>query len=353
VTAGKFTAQFDDLGQLSTVHGAPDARIVNKNSGQPDRVSTSEKLDASFHPGSGIDLLVQQGNVFYVDRERKAWSEKARYTPADQILVLTGSPRVIDGGMTTTARSMRLNRATGEAFAEGDVKSTYSDLKLQPNGAMLASSSPIHVTSRAMTAHRTPAIAVYTGNARLWQDANLVQAPTIEFDHDHRSLHAQGSTTQSVSTVLIQTEKDGKTTPVRITSDQLTYTDDEHLAHFDGAVRAQGSDVTVTSAEMDVYLVPRSKSTTNQSLNGAARIDHIIARNRVVITQPQRRGNGDTLVYTAADDKFVLTGGPPSIFDAERGRITGVSLTLFRHDDRVLVEGNDTSPTVTHTRVAR
>jgi len=29
------------------------------------------------------------------------------------------------------------------------------------------------------------------------------------------------------------------------------------------------------------------------------------------------------LVYTAADDKFVLTGGPPSIFDAERGKITG------------------------------
>jgi len=32
-------------------------------------------------------------------------------------------------------------------------------------------------------------------------------------------------------------------------------------------------------------------------------------------------------------------GGPPSIFDAERGKITGVSLTFFRGDDRVLVEG--------------
>jgi len=34
--------------------------------------------------------------------------------------------------------------------------------------------------------------------------------------------------------------------------------------------------------------------------------------------------NSQTLVYTASDDKFVLTGGPPSIFDAERGKITGV-----------------------------
>ena len=55
--------------------------------------------------------------------------------------------------------------------------------------------------------------------------------------------------------------------------------------------------------------------------------------------QPGRQADCQTLVYTASDDKFVLTGGPPSIFDAERGKITGVSLTFFRGDDRVLVEG--------------
>jgi hypothetical protein len=59
------------------------------------------------------------------------------------------------------------------------------------------------------------------------------------------------------------------------------------------------------------------------------------------------------LEYLAADDKFVLTGGSPSIFDAEHGKITGDSLTFFRRDDRVLVEGKDTSPTTTRTRVAR
>jgi len=58
-------------------------------------------------------------------------------------------------------------------------------------------------------------------------------------------------------------------------------------------------------------------------------------------------------VYTALEDKFVLTGGPPSIFDAEHGKITGVSLTFFRRDDRVLVEGSNSFPTVTQTRVAR
>jgi lipopolysaccharide export system protein LptA len=357
VTAGKFHAGFDDLGQLASLHGAPNARIMSQTQGQPDRVSTSNTLDATFHPGSGIDSIVQQGSVAYTDGDRKAWGDHATYTPADQMLVLTGSPRVVDGGMTTTSRTMRLNRATGDAFAEGDVKSTYSDLKAQPNGALLAASDPIHVTARTMTAHSGPAVALYTGDARLWQNANVIQAPSIQFDRNHRSVVAQGSPTQLVSTVLVQIEKSGKVTPVKITSDRLTYTDSERKAHFEQAVQAKGADLTITSKVMDVFLQPRDQTTSNQPITGAGagngKIDHIVASGQVMILQPGRRATGDQLVYTTSDDKFVLTGGSPSIFDAEQGKITGVSLTLFRHDGRVVVEGNNTSPTVTQTRVAR
>ncbi len=305
ITAGKFRALFDDLGQLASVHGAPDARIVSKTPGQPDRVSTSETLDASFHPGTGIDSIVQQGNVAYADADRKAWGGHAVYTPADQILVLSASPRIVDGGMTTTARAMRMNRATGDALAEGDVKSTYSDLKAQPNGALLASSSPIHVTSRSMMAHSSPALAVYTGDARLWQDANVIEAPWIEFDRNRRSVVAKGSPTQSVSTVLVQVEKSGKVTPVRITSSRLTYTDNERKAHFEEGVQARGSDLTIVSREMDVFLAAaranQYKSVRYRSSRGitpaisAGKIDHIVARDEVVITQPGRRAVGDLL----------------------------------------------------------
>ena len=84
-----------------------------------------------------------------------------------------------------------------------------------------------------------------------------------------------------------------------------------------------------------------------------ASLEKIIASGAVVITEPNRRGTGEILTYTAAEDKFVLTGGPPSIFDAEHGKITGVSLTLYRRDDRVVVEGDSSSPAVTQTRVVR
>jgi lipopolysaccharide export system protein LptA len=395
ITAGRFDATFvptpDGSSRLTSLHGAPNAKIVNSAAGLPDRVSTSRTLDAKFLPEGGIASLIQQGSVVYTDNQppekrTQAWADKALYTPTDRILVLTGSPRVSEGSMVTTAKTIRINRDSDDAFADGDVKSTYSELTEQPSGALLASASPIHVTAASMTAHNSPAVALYLGNARLWQDANIVEAPSIQFDRDRRFLEAQGTKAHPVSTVLVQTklvlpgtaspipitkpqaggehkakiksqEKPGDTSPVAITSARLTYADAERLAHYDGGVVAKGSNFTASASAMDAYLLPRSQTTNqlsgNQSLAGPGQLDHMVAQGNVVILQPGRRATGNMLVYTAAADKFVLTGGPPSIFDAEQGKITGVSLTFFRGDDRVLVEGEASTPVVTQTRVAR
>ena len=387
VTAGRFDAKFAPTpnggSRLSSIHGAPDARIVSSTPGTHDRVSTSQTLDAAFLPEGGISSIVQQGSVVYddgqpSDKRTQAWASKAVYTPIDGLLVLTGSPRVAEGSMVTTATTIRVNRTTDDAFAEGNVKTTYSDLKEQPSGALLASSSPIHVTAGTMTAHNSTAVALYQGNARLWQDANVIEAPTIEFHRDHRSLVAQGTAGQLVTTVLVQAkssppgapqlnsraekkrkndgkteEKDSTGTPITITSSRLVYSDLESLAQYEGGVQAKGPNFSATSSTLDVYLVPRSQTSGSQSLAGSGRLDRMVAQGRVVIVQPDRRAEGQTLVYTSADDKFVLTGGPPSIFDAERGRITGVSLTFYRRDDRVLVEGEAKTPVVTQTRVAK
>ncbi len=357
VTAVKFTFGFTGKNRLASLHGAPDAKIVTSATGQPDRTSSSQALDVAFRPTGGISSITQAGGVAYVDGTLKAWGQRASYTTADQLLVLSGSARVADSGMSTTAQVIRLDRTTGDAIAEGDVKSTYSELKAQRDGALLASADPIHVTSRTLTARRTPAIAIYSGNARLWQNANVVQSPSIQFDREQRSLVAQGTAEQPVSTVLVQIDKSGKAMPVAVTSPRLAYNDAERKIVLDGGVTAKGADVTMTAAQMNVFLRSRAQSVsgaesgTNSAVPG--QVERIVANGAVVITQPSRRATGERLEYVAADEKFVLTGGPPSIFDAEHGKITGDSLTFFRRDDRVLVEGRETSPTTTRTRVAR
>ena len=158
---------------------------------------------------------------------------------------------------------------------------------------------------------------------------------------------------QPVSTVLVQVDKNGKATPVTITSARLNYTDAERKIFLDGGVTAKGSDTTLTAQQMTVFLRSRSESQAGAGPGTPGQVERIVAEGKVVITQPTRHATGDRLVYTAAEDKFLLTGGSPSIFDAERGKITGDSLTFYRHDDRVLVEGRETSPTVTRTQVAR
>lgn len=366
VTAGKFTAQFNDEGQIAQLHGSPSARIVVSTAGRPDRVSTSDTLDVNFRPGNGVDSFTQEGNLVYTDKDQRAWAEKGHYTAADQVLVLTGSPRIASTAMSVSAQTIQLNRATDDAVADGDVKATYTDLKPQPNGALLASSSPIHVTAQKMTAHKTPSVALFTGGARLWQDANVVQASSIQFDRDRRFVLASGSESAPVSTVLMQADKSGKITPVTITSSKLQYTDHERQIHFDGGVLAKGSDLTLTANRMDVFLeaqAPKLAAQTPQpdgqntakdkDIASPGKIKRIVASGNVLVTQPGRQANGGELTYIAAEDKFVLSGNSPSIFDAEHGKITGVSLTFFRHDDRVLIEGSTQFPAVTHTQMAR
>ena len=59
------------------------------------------------------------------------------------------------------------------------------------------------------------------------------------------------------------------------------------------------------------------------------------------------------MTYTAADGKYVLSGGRPSIFDAEHGLTTGDSLTFYSRDDTVLVGSGSSTRTVTQTHTGK
>jgi lipopolysaccharide export system protein LptA len=372
-TAGKFHAAFDDNNRLQSLHGWPNSRIVSTTPGQPDKTSTADQLDVTFNPDGGVQKLIQSGNFAYHEPPpnpttggRSAFADSATYTPDDQVLVLVGSPRIVDGGMTTTAVHMRLNRDTGEGFADDEVKTTYSELKPQPDGALLATSDPIHVTADHMTAFKDPGVAHYTGNVRLWQGANVVRAPKVDFDNDKRSIVAESDKSQTVASLFVQEGQDGKLTPVDVTADKLTYTDEQRLARYSGNVLAKSPEGTISTERLDVYLKeadtnpttasqkpPQHKGPSLPGSDSPSKIDRMVATGKVIVTEPNRRAVGDRLVYTADDAKYVLTGRSPSIFDAEHGTVWGDSLTFYYRDDRVLVESKRSSPTITRARTTK
>jgi lipopolysaccharide export system protein LptA len=218
-----------------------------------------------------------------------------------------------------------------------------------------------------MTAHKEPGVAHYTGNVRLWQVANVVRAPKIDFDDQKRSIVAQSDASQKVLSLFMQRGRDGTLTPVDVTSDRMTYTDEERRVRYTGDVFAKTATNTVHAQLIDVYLKPADpdakpspsapagaqKKSVLPGTNGPSQIDHMVAMEKVVVTGPNRRAVGDRLVYTADDGKYVLTGKSPSIFDAERGTVWGDSLTFYNRDDRVLVESKRSSPTITRARTTK
>jgi len=359
VTADRFRAEFDDNNRLKIIHGAPNAKMVASTSNEPDKIASSRDMQVQFAPGGGLIGILMNGGFQYTEAQgsqgskggRTATADKARYNPADETLTLSGSPRVTDGGLAITANAVRINRRTGDAFADGDVKTTYSELKQDPNGALLATADPIHATARSMNAQRNSGVARYTGGARLWQGPNIVEAPSLEFNRQQRSIVAQGTADKSVQSVFIQIDKNGKATPVVVTAAKLAYVDSDRRARFTGGVIAKGAELTISSDSVDVVL--NAAGQASKATNAPSQLNQIVAQNHVSIQEAGRRATGEKLVYTASDGKFVLTGGPPMVADAQHGTIRGDSLTFYSHDDRIVVESKQSSRTVTHTRVTR
>ncbi len=351
ISAGQFTAKFNARNRLSSVYGSPDAQIVSTSAGQPDRTARGRELDAQFNSKGEISSADLNGDFHYQQAQQTATAERAHYNPADESFLLTGSPRITDSGMSLTADRVELNRKNGGARADGNVKTTYTDVKAQPGGAMLASGEPIHVTGTSAIANRGTGVAQYS-RARLWQGANIVEAPSLTFDKSRRSLQAQGNQTARVTSVFVMPQKDGKSAPVNVISNRLTYVDSDRKAVFSGNVALRGDEFTMSANTVNVLLASRSGAGGNTSGN---QLDRIVAQGDIQIHQGDRKATGSQLTYYGSEEKFVLTGSPgrqPSIFDAEHGQISGDSLTFYTHDGRVLVGSGETPQILTPSRTA-
>jgi lipopolysaccharide export system protein LptA len=344
ISAGEFDARFNAKNRLQEIFGSPDARIVSVTPGKPERTTSSHDVTATFDDKGEITSAEQAGGFHFQEGSREGWAERARYNPADESYVLTGAPRLVDAGRELTADKIQLSRKTDTAFAQGNIKSTYNR-KAQPGGATPAA-DPIHVTGASMTANHTTGLARYS-DARLWRGSDIIEAPVIVFDSVHRSLQAQKSPSRRVNAVFVQPDQNGRTTPVNISADSLSYAEADRKAVFSGnvLVRVEGS--TIAADTVQAFL-------SEPGGQGANQLDRIVAQGDIQVQQPQRKATGSQLVYTAQDEKFVLTGSAtrlPSIFDAERGQILGDSLTFFRHDGRVLVGSGEASHTQPQTKV--
>ncbi|MGO8718476.1 MAG: LptA/OstA family protein [Acidobacteriaceae bacterium] len=320
-----------------------------------------------------------------------ATAARAEYDGASDTLTLTGKPVFRDASLEMTAERFDVQRAAGNMLATGAVQTTLRSSNQTGPGGLLSGNQPTHVIAQqALLAHDSQK-AVFTGQARLWQGDNSVEAPTIELSQKMQTLaaHGLGSCMECVHTTLLQdsagptqegrqkgpkTGKFGNREPstFRVLSGRLLYSDAERKADFSNHVEAISLSGEVFADRAEVFLTPASahppaklaatstekeqKASFERNNVSPSSVERIVATGHVVVEQPGRRAMGTRLVYTASDGSFVLTGdgeNPPQVVDSIQGTVTGQVLTFSSPTQAIIVSGTPNEAAVTKTRVQK
>ena len=130
-------------------------------------------------------------------------------------------------------------------------------------------------------------------------------------------------------------KKDLDDDPIRITSDRMVGEKGASMVEFIGNVEATQLDSVLLADSMKVYFVTDKKKKNQAQSN----ITKIVSTGNVRYTAGERKAFADEAVYTTADDVLVLKGTAPRLVTGT-SFVTGKKITLYRKDDRVLVESD-------------
>jgi lipopolysaccharide export system protein LptA len=355
ITAGQFLVYFDARNRLERLRGIAGTRILfrpasNAPAGSLAQESSAERLEAVFDTTTQtIRAVRQEGSFQFREGDRQAAAEQASYEAETETLTLTGHPRLWDLETEVRAEEFVLDLHTDTAEGSGKVQSTHVGTPRGEGGR----SDPTNVLADRVVAERRSQFVHYEGNVRAWHGTDVVESSALDVYRTERrvssgrqvrSAHLQSARLVAGSTGVSQTK--GEARPVIICAERLEYFDAGRRARYAGNVRLQTEQTTLEAERLDVYF---SDSASVEQTE----LERAVAEGQVRVVQPGRRAAGNRAEYFAGEGRIVLSGGPPSLYDAEKGFTTGQRLTFFIHDDTLRVDGGDESPTLSRHRIAQ
>ena len=320
--------------------------VQYRERGEFPRAVNSDTLDVGLTPGmSSIDDAKFAHAVRFADDRMSARSAAAHYDIEKGTLALTGAepgalvPHAATEQIAVDAVSIDVTIAGPKLKAVGNVRSTLkpassggkpgetaNDVKMP---AMLKQDQPVLVVGESMEYDGTSSRGTYTGNARLIQGETSIKGESIVVDNKAGNLGATGGVV--TTTVLEQVGKDQKKERVRsiatakdFTYDdaarRMTYTTDAHMSSPNG-------DMTATRIEL--YLKPSGDE-----------LERAEAYANVALREQSRETTGSKLIYTTANETYVVTGAPVKIVDQCQRETTGRTLTFNKGTDSIVIDGN-------------
>jgi lipopolysaccharide export system protein LptA len=281
------------------------------------RLARAARLDVRTAPGLGaIEEADFRGDVHITDPpDLTARAPRIVYHVArDRMELSPGAgeagpePEVTDGRATVKARTINVELSTRAMTAETAVRSTLQPRRREepPQAGrdaarlptMLEDDEPVFVTANRLSYDGGAEQATYTGNARLWQKETRIQADVIELDEKGGNLAAR----TKVRTTMPITEVDPKTkvrtvTPADGQAELFVYDDGKRMATYTTAARLVGAQGDLRADRIELFLALGSND-----------LERLEAYEAVTVREGIRTARGARLTYTAADERYVLTG---------------------------------------------
>jgi len=375
LSADKFVLDFT-WGSATQLAASGNVQAQRDIPGTPSQITTAKRGVAHLMANGGWSQIELNENVKFKEGERSGQADHAVAVSASQVTTLSGEAIVRDASTETRAANIVFVQATGDIHAEGGVRSRTFSARgatspvagTPPQVAGTTpqfSSGPANITAEKMQANAKSGRALYSGHARLWQGDSVSEADSIELLQKSRQLNAVGKVRSvfpqaaghdpSGSPTINKSRK--KPSLWHIASDTLSYLDLENRARLDGNVVVQSDVQRMRSDSLDLYFTHANATGAgdkgSNGASGAQQISRAVGTGGVIVDEQTRKATAERAEYTAADGKFVMSGGNPTLFDGTQGTTTGRQLTFFLADDTIIVDSEKGSRTLTKHQVQK
>ena len=253
-------------------------------------------------------------------------------------MMLTGHAVVRDASTETRAAKINFQQATGDISAEGGVRPRRLRERRRRRNFP---GTPATISAEKMQGNSKTGRALYTGHARLWQGESVLEADSIELLRKQKQLNAIGN----VRAVFPQAAaRSGKLRPAgqhqsatksslwHLAAKSLTYQDLEDRAHLEGNVVVQSEAQRMRSSFwicISPAQSPRRATEKGSNATGAPNKSAARSARGASPWRSEPQSTAERAEYTAADGKFVMSGGNPTLFDGSQGTTTGPSIDLL------------------------
>jgi lipopolysaccharide export system protein LptA len=312
--------------------------------GTIDRSATATTLEVALKPGFGaIEQAKFARNVRFEEGKMTALAAAALYDLDKGTLALSGSepgtpvPHVVNPQLAVDGASIDLTLAGPKLKAAGNVRSELKPASKPAAGesgndvkmpSMLKQDQPVIVVGNTLDYDGTTSMSTYTGAARLFQGDTSIKGETIVIDNKAGNLSASGGVT--TTTVLDQVDKEKQKQRVHsiATSKELKYDDVERRMTYTTDAHMSGPDGDMTAMRIELYLKPSGDE-----------LERAEAFENVTLREQNRETKGTKMIYTTANETYVVTGAPVKIIDECQRETTGKTLTFNKGTDRIVVDG--------------